>query len=149
MPYSVVNHIVFSLTCFGHGSLLDRELCPPHVKRAMNNLNPINYRIHLEPDLNAFSFSGRTEILLEALGPVPEVTLNAKELALSSCEVLIDSEFVRCPYSVESRKEEINISLPEEMEGKIVLRITYLGKINDRMVGFYRSSYRTEGLSLR
>jgi len=89
LPYSAADHIVFSLTRFGHGSLLDRELCPPHVKCAMNNLNPINYKIHLEPDLNAFNFSGRTEILLEALGPVTEVTLNAKELALSNCEVLI------------------------------------------------------------
>jgi len=39
----------------------------------------------------------------------------------------------------------MNISLPGEMEGKIVLKITYLGEINDRMVGFYRSRYRTEG----
>ena len=106
---------------------------------------PKNYKIHLEPDLNAFTFSGSTEILLEALQPVHEITLNAKELAFWACAVLVDHEFVKCPFSVDPQKEEIKVFLPKEMDGKIVLNITYLGEINDRMAGFYRSRYRTEG----
>jgi aminopeptidase N len=111
----------------------------------MNNLNPINYKIHLEPDLSAFNFSGSTEIQIKALQPAHEVILNAKELAFWACAVLIDHEFVKCPFSMDPQKEEAKVFLPEEMDGKIILNITYMGEINDKMVGFYRSKYCTEG----
>ncbi len=83
------------------------------VRHTMNNLNPINYKIHLEPDLNRFKFSGTTEILLKALQPVHEITLNAKELTFWACAVLIDHEFVECSISVDPQKEEIKVFLPK------------------------------------
>jgi len=111
----------------------------------MDNINPTNYKIHVEPDLRTFSFTGSTEIELDALQPVNEITLNAKELAFWDCKVRINSRLVECSFFVDPRKEELRISLPEKMAGRIVLNIAYLGKINDKMAGFYRSKYRAGG----
>ena len=111
----------------------------------MDNINPTNYKIHVEPDLRTFTFTGTTEIELDALQPVNEITLNAKELAFWDCKVRINSRLVECSFFVDPRKEELRISLPEKMAGHIALFIAYQGKINNKMAGFYRSKYRDGG----
>ena len=111
----------------------------------MNDVHPINYRIHLEPDLRTFEFSGNTDILLETARPVNEITLNAVRLAFWECKVQLDGEFADCPFYVDTLKEEVRVCLPKEMTGRILLRIRYRGELNDRMAGFYRSRYGAEG----
>jgi aminopeptidase N len=111
----------------------------------MNDINPVNYRIHLEPDLRTMKFWGSTEILVEAITPVKEITLNAVELAFSACKVCVKGEFVECPFYVDTREGEMRVCLPKEMDGRIILKIAYVGEINDRMVGFYRSRYGVRG----
>ncbi len=111
----------------------------------MNDINPVNYRIHLEPDLRTMKFSGSSEILVEALTPVKEITLNAVELAFWACKVCVEEEFVECPFYRDTRKGEMRVYLPKEIAGRIILKIAYVGEINDRMVGFYRSRYGARG----
>ncbi len=111
----------------------------------MSNLNPVNYKIHLEPDLHTFKFEGSVEISVEAVEPVHEIALNALDLAIRNCRVKRGDSHVDCPFTVDSKKEEISISLPEEMGGRIGLEIDYSGKINDKMAGFYRSRYVVGG----
>ena len=107
----------------------------------MQGLNPINYRIHLEPDLVRFKFDGHCEILLESATPAAEVVLNILEIAVWGCRVLKDGTSVPCSFSVVPAREEIRISLPEPMSGNIHLDIDYQGMINDKMAGFYRSKF--------
>ena len=113
----------------------------------MQALNPLNYRIHLEPDLNRFKFDGQCEILLDAPQTVSEVTLNILDIAIWSCRLLKrDGDgFVACPFKVDPGKEEVRVTLPEATSGKIRLRIDYQGEINDKMAGFYRSKYIYQG----
>ncbi|MGD9076068.1 MAG: M1 family metallopeptidase [Desulfobacteraceae bacterium] len=111
----------------------------------MSDVNPRNYKIHLEPDLNRFKFEGSVEISIEALKPVQEISLNALDLAIRNCRVMREGSFVDCPFSEDPKKEEINISLTEEMGGKIDLKIQYVGEINDKMAGLYRSRYLVGG----
>jgi aminopeptidase N len=111
----------------------------------MSILHPVHYRIHLEPDLQRFQFSGRTEIILETESMVPEMTLNALELAVWTCQVKRGNELVPCAFQMDPEKEELEIRLPEAMSGRVVLVIVYQGHINDRMAGFYRSGYVHQG----
>ncbi len=111
----------------------------------MSHLNPVNYKIHLEPDFSNFKFKGDVEISVEALEPVHEISLNILELTIRNCRVKLEDSHMDCPFSVDSEKEEVNISLPEETSGKIDLKIDYAGEINDKMAGFYRSKYVTGG----
>jgi len=111
----------------------------------MDELNPIHYRIHLESDLRTFAFSGKVEISFEAISPVNEISLNAKELSFQSCGLIQDRKSTECPFSVDAPREAVVFRLPEEMRGAITLAITFTGEINDRMAGFYRSSYLDGG----
>ena len=107
----------------------------------MSNVNPVNYKIHLEPDLSNFKFKGNVDISLEAVEPVSEISLNILELAIVNCRVKRGESHVDCPFSLDTKKEEMKISLPEPMGGKLDLVIEYAGEINDKMAGFYRSKY--------
>ena len=107
----------------------------------MQKLNPLNYRIHLEPDLDRFIFDGKCEILLDAPETVSEVALNILEIAIWSCRLEQGEGFVNCSFTVDTAKEEIRVILPEPMSGRINLKIDYQGFINDKMAGFYRSKY--------
>ena len=111
----------------------------------MQELNPLNYRIHLEPDLIRFKFDGKCEILLDAPETVSEVTLNILEIAIWSCRFLQGDGFVNCPFTVDPAGEEVRVILPQPMSGKIRLKIDYQGSINDKMAGFYRSKYTYQG----
>ncbi|UCF85683.1 MAG: M1 family metallopeptidase [Desulfobacteraceae bacterium] len=113
----------------------------------MTDVIPKKYKIHLEPDLQDFRFFGSTEIFLEAIKPVSEITLNILELAIWNCKAWLDEEFVVCPFYVNPKKEGVTISLPKETPGNIKIKIDYMGHINDKMAGFYRSSYESEGMT--
>ena len=107
----------------------------------MQEFNPLNYKIHLEPDLVNFSFAGTTEILIEAQNPVEEITFNILKLAIWSCNVRAENLAVACPFLVNTKNEAFRIFLPKAMSGMITVIINYQGKINNEMAGFYRSKY--------
>ncbi|NJL59000.1 MAG: M1 family peptidase, partial [Desulfobacteraceae bacterium] len=111
----------------------------------MNSIKPINYCVRLEPDLEKFSFFGTIEILTESVGEASEIVLNILELAIWKCQVFIGSEFKDCAFLADPEKESLKIILPQAMTGNIRLKIEYDGMINNKMAGFYRSSYVREG----
>ena len=111
----------------------------------MQKLIPLNYRIHLEPDLNRFKFDGQCEILLDAPQTVSEVTLNILDVTIWSCRLLQGDGFVSCPFTVDPAEEEVRVSLPKPMSGTIRLKIDFQGSINDKMAGFYSSQYIYQG----
>ncbi|MBE9544492.1 MAG: M1 family metallopeptidase [Proteobacteria bacterium] len=107
--------------------------------------HPVNYKIHLEPDLVNFTFAGTAEILFEAQQSIAKIVLNLLEIAIWRCRVLQNDDSVNCAFNVDPAKEELRISLPEPMSGNIRLKIDYQGLINDKMAGFYRSKYSYQG----
>nr|MDO8081922.1 M1 family metallopeptidase [Candidatus Freyarchaeota archaeon] len=108
-------------------------------------MEPLHYKIHLEPNLESFTFQGTTVIEIKAENSVDRIILNASDLSLQSCKVKKGNKYSECTFSFDSKSEEVTINLPEEMEGVIELTIDYFGKINDLMVGFYRSKYEHQG----
>ncbi|MBN2033172.1 MAG: M1 family metallopeptidase [Deltaproteobacteria bacterium] len=114
----------------------------------MNNIKVRHYKIHLEPDLTRFVFEGRVDIYLDAPGPTREVSLNALDLAFWECRVIVGGGPENCSFSLDPNKEVLTIFLPQELDGEIALSISYTGKINNKMAGFYRSSYVLKGTEL-
>ena len=111
----------------------------------MDHVNPVHYKIHLEPDLSKFIFSGNTQIHVDAIEPVDEIKLNILELAIWRCKVKMGEAPMECSFFVDPKKELLKISLPEKGSGKIMLEIEYMGEINNQMAGFYRSRYVADG----
>jgi len=106
----------------------------------MNDTRPTRYRLHLEPDLKRFRFEGSTEIVINLSVPLKEITLDAVDLAVWRCQ-LAGEESVDCSFCVDPKKEKLRIALPEERSGEVSLKIDYVGQINNKMAGFYRSRY--------
>jgi len=111
----------------------------------MNDIRPIHYKIHLEPDLAKFRFTGKVELLLEVPSPASEVSLNILELAIGKCTLTTEAQSEDCGFSVDPRKEELSIVFPRPVSGEVSLVIDFVGEINNRMAGFYRSLYTLDG----
>jgi tricorn protease interacting factor F2/3 len=111
----------------------------------MQHVKPLNYKIHLIPDLVNFKFEGQIEITFEAPQPVGDLSLNILDLAIWRCMLKQAGTDQICPFRVDPLKEELHIHLPQEIQGKIRLKIDYEGHINDQMAGLYRSKYVHEG----
>jgi len=111
----------------------------------MNDFVPTHYRISLTPDLTSFRFLGQVDISGEMTQPAHEVLLHALDLDIFSCSVRVNDNWESCAATLEPEKEQLRIRLPKPLDGDIRMRIEYSGSINDRMAGFYRSGYRTDG----
>lgn len=110
----------------------------------MNYLTPVHYSLSLAPDLTRFTFEGICEITFETKIPVSEIKLHALELNIQSCTLKENTGVKPCQFRVDTKKEELILSLPEECRNTICLSIIYTGEINDKMAGFYRSSYKAD-----
>ena len=112
----------------------------------MQTINPINYKIRLEPDLD--ELSDLTQPLKYHSVPqdrVAEISLNILELAIWSCKIRLEDNFEDCPFLIDHSKEMLRVYLPRAVSNEIYLRIDYQGHINDKMAGFYRSGYISGG----
>jgi tricorn protease interacting factor F2/3 len=107
----------------------------------MAEITAVHYRVRLVPDLERFTFEGHVEACLHAAKAAAEITLNAVDLAVWKCSFMGGGEPAACAFRVDPRSEELQIALPQACSGEIVLRIDFVGRINDLMAGFYRSKY--------
>lgn len=107
----------------------------------MAAFKPEKYFIQLEPDLGHFKFFGLLTLTGTAAEPIETVKLNILELAIWNCRVKLDDRDLPCDFSVNTNQEIVQIHLPQKISGDITLVVEYAGHINDKMAGFYRSSY--------
>ena len=108
-------------------------------------MEPRHYFLHLEPDLETFVFSGITQIKIHSDETISKIVLNAKTLNILSCKVKTGDEYVVCDFDYDDDKEELAVKYPQGVQGDFELKIQYKGELNDKMLGFYRSSYVVEG----
>jgi puromycin-sensitive aminopeptidase len=114
--------------------------------RLPTHIIPERYTLTLEPDLNRHTFLGTVEIVLTCTKPTREITLHAVELALSSAvAVCKGSAHTATRISASPSAETVTLTFPEVLRGTITLSISYTGTLNDKMHGFYRSTYTAHG----
>ncbi|HUE07671.1 MAG TPA: M1 family metallopeptidase, partial [Acidimicrobiales bacterium] len=111
--------------------------------RLPRTVEPETYRIEIEPDLGAASFSGTVAIDAVIHEPVREIVLNAVELAVSDVEVrLSDGTAVACAVTFDDDLEWVIFQAPSELPpGPCTLSCRFTGTLNDKLRGFYRSTY--------
>ena len=108
------------------------------------NVKPVNYRITLEPDFGTFTFTGSETVRVEVLSATSAITLNAIELGIQSCSVTPDggatltAQRISFDEEAETATFEFGAELPV---GEATLDIEFTGELNDKLRGFYRSSY--------
>jgi len=111
----------------------------------MMNVTPVNYKILLSPDMGKFIFDGYLELILVSEEKVNEIELNVLELDILSCSLSDHKNSTDCSFSMDTETEILHIKLPEKMKGRFSICIQYTGIINDKMAGFYRSQYVSQG----
>ncbi len=99
---------------------------------------PIEYKIELKPDLENFTFAGVETITLNLLKPTKKLVLHSREIQIVTSQ--IKDEFAKISYNTKSETATFTFKklIPE---GKNKLTIVFMGILNDKMRGFYRSQY--------
>ena len=124
-----------------------------------SNVTPRGYQLELRPDLDTFTFGGSVAIAVDVVEPTATVVLHANELLISSATAEAggathQAQVRRAPHAAPppplnfgqvsySAKEEtatlqFGCALPK---GEATLTLKFAGILNDKMAGFYRSTY--------
>ena len=111
-----------------------------------NKIKPNNYNLSLTPDFNSMTFSGKVIIELSIFEPTNQITMNAIELDLINSSISTDSGLLSSNnFEYNEEKEQVTISFENTInESNAVLSVEFTGVLNDRLHGFYRSSYEDE-----
>lgn len=107
-------------------------------------VRPERYQIRLTPDLSAFTFAGEETITLHILEPVKEIVLNAAELKIHTAVLTAQGgKTITGTTTLDEINERAILTFPETLRpGPGQLRLTFTGTLNDKLHGFYRSTYK-------
>jgi puromycin-sensitive aminopeptidase len=107
-------------------------------------VRPDRYQLRLTPDLTTFTFAGEEAIAIQVLEPASEIILNAAELQIHSVAVLTQNgQTLTGSVTLDEINERAIFTFPETLSsGRYQLRLTFSGILNDKLHGFYRSTYR-------
>lgn len=127
------------------GSVVDvthgREILPANVV-------PKHYDLTLEPDFEKFTYEGHVIIDLDVVEDTTSISLNTLELKINSTKILSGSETISSSPNVshdestQTTKVEFEKTIPAGSKAQIEMKFT--GELNDKMAGFYRSTYKNK-----
>jgi puromycin-sensitive aminopeptidase len=104
---------------------------------------PSAYRLSFSPDLDAATFTGCAEIDVTLDAPTPVVELNAVDLELRDVTArLPDGTTIVATVELDAQLERATLRFDGRLPaGPVVLRAGFEGVLNDRLIGFYRSTF--------
>ncbi len=97
---------------------------------------PSQYTVSLSPDLDAASFTGTVSIAATAVEAVSQIVLNAIELDIHSVTVNANP----AAFSLDEEFERLVIDA-SVAPGPVTIAIAFTGTLNDKLRGFYRSTF--------
>lgn len=114
---------------------------------------PSRYDIRLEPDLATFTFMGRETVALSVAEATSDIVLNAAELEIVEAGVeRDDATDYRHAASVtcDPMTQRCFIHFAAVLKpGSWRLHLSFTGLLNEKLRGFYRSTYRDENRQVR
>ena len=109
------------------------------------DINPINYELIFTPDLKQFKFGGQETITADCKKATKSISLNCAEIKIIFCHVQNKGKTIGSTTKINEKKEELQITLKEKINGQAKIIIEFQGILNDRLLGFYRSQYQQGG----
>jgi puromycin-sensitive aminopeptidase len=112
--------------------------------RLPRHIIPNRYEIRLEPDLVNASFAGKETIALTVTRATSAIILNAVDLAIASATLEGPSSMrLEATVALEDSMQRCHLTFPQSISpGEWRLHLTFQGKLNDQLRGFYRSTYK-------
>ncbi|MGH7313499.1 MAG: M1 family metallopeptidase, partial [Candidatus Rokuibacteriota bacterium] len=105
---------------------------------------PTRYELRLEPDLSTATFTGSEVVTITVSDATSEIVLNAVELSVTEAVITGEhGETHRASVSLEETLERCRLDFDSRLgPGRWQLRLTFRGILNDKLRGFYRSTYK-------
>ncbi|MGE5218567.1 MAG: M1 family metallopeptidase, partial [Chloroflexota bacterium] len=112
--------------------------------RLPTTVTPERYELTLQPDLSSWTFTGEEKIFVTVLQPVREIVLNACELELHAVSLRRpDGQVLSGSVRLDAENEQAVLSFTGSVPpGRCELQIRFSGILNDKLHGFYRSTYK-------
>lgn len=112
--------------------------------RLPRHVVPTRYDLWLEPDLADAVFAGRVTITITVEQAAQTILLNAADLVLQSAVVEGSSQRrSKALIELEHKTQRAALSFQEPIPpGEWLLHLSFHGKLNDQLRGFYRSTYK-------
>jgi len=112
--------------------------------RLPTSVIPERYELKLSPDLTRWRFTGQEKVSVQITEAVHDIVLNAAELELSRVSLKrADGRVVEGQVLLDPENERARLRFPEIVPaGSAELLIEFSGILNDKLHGFYRSTYK-------
>ena len=128
-------------------SLRAEERNPVDQYRLPRHVVPTRYDLRLEPDLSTFTFLGTETVTVTVREPTTDILLNAVELEISEASIEQSDSSQRATHratvesdaALERCRLKFAATIPP---GTWRLRLSFKGALNDKLRGFYRSTYQ-------
>ncbi len=105
---------------------------------------PLDYKIHIVPDLAAFTFSGTEDITIDVRSTTRKIVLNANQIDIATA-TLSGRGIARQDLQPQLDKEQqtLSFTLPQPLaKGQYTLSLRYRGTINRTAQGLYYDRYK-------
>ncbi|KAG0676788.1 Aminopeptidase 2 mitochondrial [Pichia californica] len=128
--------------CNSSNNVPGRQVLPTNIK-------PQHYNLSLEPLFDTFKFNGEVTIDLDIKESSDFITLHSTEIELLEYHVIDKSKTILKPIDLSTNEDDQTVTFKFdktfEAGTKIQLYIKFIGELNDKMAGFYRSTYEEDG----
>ncbi|XP_063815723.1 puromycin-sensitive aminopeptidase [Pseudophryne corroboree] len=121
-------------------------------ERLPTDVRPVNYGLCLKPDLIDFTFEGKLEAAVEVKNATNQIVMNCADIDIITASYALDGdeEIHATGFNYQNEDEKVTLSFPSTLhKGLGVLKIDFVGELNDKMKGFYRSKYTTASGEVR
>jgi len=114
--------------------------------RLPRTVEPERYELTLKPDLDAARFSGEENVRVLIHDETDVIKLNAVELEILSAELIEDDGTkLAGTTTIDDELQIATIALSgTARRGAATLHLTFSGILNDKLAGFYRSTFKDD-----
>ncbi|XP_072515887.1 puromycin-sensitive aminopeptidase [Salminus brasiliensis] len=120
--------------------------------RLPTDVYPVNYGLCLKPDLVDFTFEGKLEAAVEVTQGTNQIVMNCADIDIITASFAPEGgeEINATGFNYQNEDEKVTLSFPSALlKGSGTLKIDFVGELNDKMKGFYRSKYATPSGEIR
>lgn len=121
-------------------------------ERLPADVRPLNYALCLRPDLVDFTFEGKLDAAVQVTQATSQIVMNCADIDIITASFVPEGgeEVHATGFNYQNEDEKVTLSFPSYLQtGSGSLKIDFVGELNDKMKGFYRSKYTTPSNEVR
>jgi aminopeptidase N len=113
---------------------------PAFAQRLPGHVVPEHYTLWFAPDLASETFQGRSSIDVVLTEPSTTITLHAAEIDFGEVTITAGGRTQTATVTTDPTRETATFTVPQAIgEGRATIQVSYTGKLNDKLRGFYIS----------